>query len=320
MGNYAPPSKCFITDIEKLENKPSDEDLIEYYLFYDGKRYDFSFPGSFYGGKNKILNEYKWILKGLVMNHKWPVNPNENVLLDEKELERIAKEADIPRTPKEKMSNLLLSLFKISPVEGEEFNINEPVEQFISKLYFKTEEQFSFYLETLYENKLISGTVASGKGIPSFWLMGIKLTYEGLNQVIKLQEDGKNSNRCFVAMSFSDEAKPIRKAIREVCEGLGLQAVLIDETHFESDQTINDAMIAEIKKSKFCIADFTEQKHNVYFETGYTLGRGLKVIYTCHKDSWKDTHFDTNHFPHIKYQSLEELKEQLKDKIEAWIL
>jgi len=43
------------------------------------------------------------------------------------------------------------------------------------------------------------------------------------------------------------------------------------------------------------------------------------VIYTCKKEDFDNSHFDTNHYPHIVYENLEELKEKLKFKISAWI-
>lgn len=75
-----------------------------------------------------------------------------------------------------------------------------------------------------------------------------------------------------------------------------------------------------MKSSKFCIADFTEQRDGVYFESGFAVGLGKKVIYTCHKKWFKKSHFDTNHFPHIIYESMQELKEKLDNKIKAWII
>jgi len=98
-----------------------------------------------------------------------------------------------------------------------------------------------------------------------------------------------------------------------------LPAILIDEVHFDSESTINDAIIAQIKQAKFCISDFTQQKDGVYFEAGYALGRGLPVIYSCHKDDFEKSHFDTKHFPHIIYNNTEDLKRMLVDKINAWI-
>jgi len=49
---------------------------------------------------------------------------------------------------------------------------------------------------------------------------------------------------------------------------------IVFNQHPESDVTINDAILAGIKKAKFTIADFTYHKSGVYFEAGYALGRG----------------------------------------------
>ena len=147
----------------------------------------------------------------------------------------------------------------------------------------------------------------------------ISITFTGLNYQIQLTESGTTSNNCFIAMSFGDGMTDFRDAIKAAIVETGFNPILVDELHIESDKTINDEIIANIKKSKFCISDFTQQKDGVYFEAGYALGRGLKVIYSCKEDWFKQTHFDTNHFPHIIYKDPSELKQKLKMKIEAWI-
>ena len=122
-------------------------------------------------------------------------------------------------------------------------------------------------------------------------------------------------------MSFDKDDLPIfKEAIEPACAKFGFIARKIDDEHYDPDKTINDALIALMKKAKFCIADFGKQKHGVYFEAGYCLGKGKKIIYTCNKEDFKTSHFDTNHFPHIVYETLDELKDGLIKKIEAWII
>lgn len=318
MGITPPKDQtCYFTDLP-ASYIPGDRDAIEYSIEFDENYLVFALHNELWSRESKVLQNNKWIFKGLILNHKWPLREDE--LITEEILEKIAKEAYVPRTPKEKLDNLLLALHDITPHIGQEVEFPEDFHAFVAKLFFKDLEEYSFYINTLYNKKLITGTVTSGSRSHDFHLSYIELTFEGLNHIIDIQESGKKSNRCFVAMSYSSEARPIREAIREVCMQLGFQTILVDETHHNSDQTINDAIIAEIKKSKFCIADFTEQKDGVYFEAGYALGRELKVIFTCHKDWWKKSHFDTNHFPHIVYENIDELKIRLRTKIEAWIL
>ena len=119
-------------------------------------------------------------------------------------------------------------------------------------------------------------------------------------------------------MSFSKTTENIREIIKRAVRESGYEPLLVDELHYDSDLTINDAIIKFIKKSKFLIADFTEQKHGVYFEAGFALGLKKPVIYTCSFNDFKQTHFDTNHYPHIVYE-LNNLEERLKNKIQAWI-
>ena len=46
-----------------------------------------------------------------------------------------------------------------------------------------------------------------------------------------------------------------------------------------------DAKIqAEIKESRFLVADVTGQRQGVYFEAGYAMGLGLPVVWTVRKD------------------------------------
>jgi nucleoside 2-deoxyribosyltransferase len=76
----------------------------------------------------------------------------------------------------------------------------------------------------------------------------------------------------------------------------GYTAYRVDEEP-HSDNIIFRIM-AEIKNSRFVVADVTEQKNGVYFEAGYALGLGLPVIWTVRKDDAKNVHFDTAQYNH----------------------
>ena len=149
-----------------------------------------------------------------------------------------------------------------------------------------------------------------------------KFRFEGINYIATLQESGKNSKNCFIAMSFSgtEYNNKIKEALKSSVLKTGYKAILINESKIESDKTINDAIIAEIKRARFVIADFTEQRNGVYFEAGFALGRGLPVIYCCDEKDFKaNSHFDVNHYPHILYNNSDDLEKQLINKIRAWI-
>jgi nucleoside 2-deoxyribosyltransferase len=78
-------------------------------------------------------------------------------------------------------------------------------------------------------------------------------------------------------------------------------------------------IMAEIKDSRFVVADLTEQNGGVYFEAGYAMGLGLPVIWSIRKDDVDNVHFDTAQYNQIRWDSAEELREGLFDYISAII-
>lgn len=120
-------------------------------------------------------------------------------------------------------------------------------------------------------------------------------------------------------MSFEPEIPGIREAIHKALDQTGFEAIIINEKHTDSDQTLVDAIIAGIRKCRFCIADFSYHKNGVYFESGFAVGLGRQVIYVCEKVEFAKAHFDVKSLQHIIYTSPEELEKALLAKIEAWI-
>ena len=315
MGNRIAPEKCHITDMPTVDN-PSAIEAIEYFVEFNDKKYYFIFHPDH--NNSEFVEKNKYILKGLLINDKFPI-PKDIQLFDNEKLERIINEAQIPRTPKSKLENLILYLYENQDYPGKSIDLRKKNDWnlTLNKLYFKNHQEYWFYLNTLKEQCFINFTeISSMAGKDA---IDIKLTYHGLEFVIDLQENGEKSNNCFIAMSFSETALKIRESIKKVVRESGFEPLLVDEVHYDSDLTINDAIIKFIKKSKFLIADFTEQKPGVYFEAGFALGLKRPVIYTCSENDFKNTHFDTNHYPHIVYNNLTELEKKLTDKIQAWI-
>jgi nucleoside 2-deoxyribosyltransferase len=308
------PEKCFITDMPTT-SAPTSKDVIFYYVTFNGRRYFFEFPWDHQN--TEFVEENKYILKGLLINGKFPYS-KEDKFLDNSMLEKIIKEAQIPDTPKGKLDNLLLYLHKNQIFYGSKIDIKtNDWDLELCKLYFKNHMEYWFFLSTLKEQGLITFMdVTAPFGNDA---IDIKLTFKGLEYLIDLQESGEKSKYCFVAMSFANSTSGIRETIKKVLRELGYDPLLVDELHYDSDLTVNDAIVKFIKQCKFLIADFTEQKHGVYFEAGFALGLKRPVIYTCSESDFKNTHFDTNHYPHIVYNDLAEFEIKLKDKIQAWI-
>lgn len=313
MGNTTPPPKCFFTN---LETKPtnSEFDGIEYQIEVNGINVELKLNWDLERLKQSLSSSEKLILKGDLLNYKKSVKLD---FTSEDLIRKFILQSNAPKTPLDKLNLLFITLHNLQNYEGDELNFFKLFhENYLwEKLYLKNIDEFEFYINTLADKRLLSNVQKNNVG----YIISAQITFEGLNYMIDLFENGINSKNCFIAMSFGSEMNEIREIIREVVDASKHSPIFIDEVHYEPELTINDAIISNIKKSKFCICDFTEQKNGVYFECGFALGRGMKVIYTCREDDFKKSHFDTNHFPHIIYKNTDELKQKLTDKIEAWI-
>ena len=158
------------------------------------------------------------------------------------------------------------------------------------------------------------------------WLTGGKNTYCTITvpgyQHVAEQATKRDSSQCFVAMWFDElmnEAyeEGIEKAV-EVC---GYESRRIDKK--PTVNKIDDEVIAEIRRSRFVVADFTHgadgARGSVYYEAGFAHALGLPVIFSCRKDQEKQLHFDTRQYPHILWETPEDLYTKLRDKIGAII-
>lgn len=143
-----------------------------------------------------------------------------------------------------------------------------------------------------------------------------RLSLNGWKHIAKLRKI--DSKQAFVAMWFDPSIDEIwEQGIKPALEETGYKPLRIDLE--EHNEKICDKIIAEIRKSGLLIADFTGQRGGVYFEAGFALGLGIPVIWTCRKDYVSTLHFDTRQYNHIIWESAEELKKKLKNRIIATI-
>jgi hypothetical protein len=174
-------------------------------------------------------------------------------------------------------------------------------------------QEFGWYLGWVQDQKLAFRTAAGPAAL------GLTLSMDGWKQVQPLPRSGGIPGRCFVAMWFSEETEAAYyKGIEPAVSEASFKATRIDQK--EHNNEITDEIIAEIRNSEFMVADFTGQRAGVYYEAGFAMGLGRKVIWCCRKDEIRKLHFDTNHKNHIDWQTPEELRERLYKRIRATIL
>lgn len=123
-------------------------------------------------------------------------------------------------------------------------------------------------------------------------------------------------------MWFKDEMSgAFERGIEPAIEGSGYATMRIDRK--EHLAKVDEEIIAEIRRSRFLVADFSHgddgARGGVYFEAGFAHGLGIPVIYTCRKSDIDKLHFDTRQYNHIVWETPEELRTALKNRILAVI-
>ena len=161
----------------------------------------------------------------------------------------------------------------------------------------------------------------------------IKLTFEGHEQINKIRTQAPSVEQVFVAMWFGQPMLAFyEEGFKLGIEDAGYRPIRIDRK--DHNNKIDDEIVAEIRRSKFVVADFTsdvlttknelgiERKEaisrgGVYFEAGFAKGLGREVIWTARFDLIELVHFDTRQFNHIVWNDAADLRKQLSQRISA---
>jgi hypothetical protein len=150
---------------------------------------------------------------------------------------------------------------------------------------------------------LEAGGAIEGVGDPA---TSFRLTANGLLSVDDNTTKSNASAQGFVAMSFDPTMNDVwTRGFDPAIRSAGFRPIRIDKEHYVGG--IADQIMAEIRGSRFVIADYTLKNNGVYFEAGFALGLGLTVIPTCRSDEIAGLHFDIKHLNTLPWTSPEEL-------------
>ena len=147
-----------------------------------------------------------------------------------------------------------------------------------------------------------------------------RLTVRGYSYLAEIDHAVTDSSQAFVAMWFDESMDEVwEKGLRPAIRDAGYEALRIDRK--EHLNKIDDEIIAEIRRSRFLVADFTHgetgPRGGVYYEAGFAQGLNIPVVFTCRKDKLETVHLDTRQYPHIVWGTPEELRDGLAKRISA---
>ena len=142
----------------------------------------------------------------------------------------------------------------------------------------------------------------------------------GYSRLTELEGNNSESRQAFVAMWFDPSMDEVyQNGIQPAIEDVGYEAVRIDRK--DHNNRIDDEIIAEIRRSRFLVADFTQgitgARGGVYYEAGFAHGLNIPVIFTCRSDAIEKVHFDTRQYNHITWANSAELRKRLAKRISA---
>jgi nucleoside 2-deoxyribosyltransferase len=103
--------------------------------------------------------------------------------------------------------------------------------------------------------------------------------------------------------------------IQPAIKRAGYKPIRVDK--YEHNNRIDDEIVAQIRRCRFLVADFTGQRNGVYFEAGFAQGLGRRVICMCHESDKGNLCFDTRQINHILYNDLEQARVALTSRIVA---
>lgn len=188
---------------------------------------------------------------------------------------------------------------------GERFNTGDP--RFLAATYSWNKDDIHFLMGLLKEQGFAEYKAIGGSA---------EILPRGYIALDELLKPTSNSKQGFIAMWFAKDLDDAYAAgFYKGITNAGYDPLRVDQV--EHTNRIDDEIIAQIKASRFVVADFTGHRGGVYFEAGFALGLAMPVIWTCRKDHMKELHFDIRQFNCIDWESPDELCARLSKRIEA---
>lgn len=194
----------------------------------------------------------------------------------------------------------------------------EPISDF-SLGFCKNSDEFKYLLSYLLSLNYIINVPLSGQSAAISYKY--QITPAGWAYLSGIGAEAKEQG--FIAMAFCLPTSDVlhKDGLNVGIENAGYKPLRIDRK--EHNNRIDDEIVAEIRKSRFVVADLTDKNAGAYFEAGFAQGLGKPVIWTCQQSEIDagNVHFDTRQYSIVSWEpdNLADFAKRLTQRIEATI-
>ncbi len=228
---------------------------------------------------------------------------------------------NFPDSISDRIDRILINLSKLSRYTGYSIRIRHDDYSLFYADSVLPDSMF-FIIKILEEAGYIEITeIADDSSIVDILNLGIRMriSAKGWERLHTISTTRIHTNNAFVAMSFDPDLNAIyTEGIEKAIADCNYKPIRVDKE--QHNEKICDKIILEIRRSRFVVCDFTNNKAGVYFEAGFALGLNIPVIWTCREDQIDSVHFDTRQYNHLLWRTKDDLYEKLKDRILATII
>lgn len=216
----------------------------------------------------------------------------------------------------ERAEKLIVAIEKVSRFIGDDVSIvyDNGANSWLSSSWSQNRYELAFLIEEYLkqEHGWIKQKILTSSSIT------VQLTPSGYAYLDQLRQGQGEGVQGFCAMWFDKTVTPIwTEAIAPAISNAGYRPIKIDEVNHNN--RIDDEILAQIRRSRFVVADFTGDRGGVYFEAGFALGLGIQVIWTIRDEDLKGVHFDNRQYNFLQWnlKELPTFKKALQNRIEA---
>jgi hypothetical protein len=215
------------------------------------------------------------------------VREHQNIRIGREDVEWLAR----LKTPsfQDRADRLLLALERETPEIGEAVDLGKQLgaSRWVALAWCRSEGELRFLLEYLRSvNRVVQIQDQSSTKET--------IKPDGFAHLESLRERGAATSQGFIAMNMAESTDSLtslyHQGLEAGIEAAGYKPLRIDRK-LDTDK-LDDEILAEIRRSRFLVADLTGHRQSVYLELGFALGLGMRAFRTCRADQVGSVAFD----------------------------